>query len=72
VGRDLRIRRFTPATQKTLKLIPSDVGRLITDLQPDIQIPDLEKQIRQVPNKLGSQTNRLPIPLKAARPQLTQ
>jgi two-component system CheB/CheR fusion protein len=31
-----------------LKLIPSDVGRLITDLQPDIQIPDLEMQIRQV------------------------
>ena len=52
VGRDLRIRRFTPATQKTLKLIPSDVGRLITDLQPDIQIPDLEKQIRQVIDSL--------------------
>ena len=45
VGRDLRIRRFTPPAHKTLKLIPSDVGRLITDLQPDIQIPDLEVQI---------------------------
>ena len=52
VGRDLRIRRFTPAAHKTLKLIPSDVGRLITDLQPDIQIPDLEKQIRQVIDSL--------------------
>ena len=39
VGRDLRIRRFTPATQKTLKLIPSDVGRLITDLQPEDVLP---------------------------------
>jgi two-component system CheB/CheR fusion protein len=52
VGRDLRIRRFTPAAHKTLKLIPSDVGRLITDLQPDIQIPDLENQIRQVVDSL--------------------
>jgi two-component system CheB/CheR fusion protein len=52
VGRDLRIRRFTPATQRTLKLIPSDVGQLITDLQPDIQIPDLENQIREVIDSL--------------------
>jgi two-component system, chemotaxis family, CheB/CheR fusion protein len=52
VGRDLRIRRFTPAAHRTLKLIPSDVGRLITDLQPDIQIPDFEKQIRQVIDSL--------------------
>src|ERR1700731_2459558 len=46
VGRDLRIRRFTPAAHRTLRLIPSDVGRLIMDLQPDIQVPDLENQIR--------------------------
>ena len=52
VGRDLRIRRFTPSAHKTLKLIPSDVGRLITDLQPDIQIPDLEVQIRRVIDSL--------------------
>lgn len=52
IGRDLRIRRFTPAAHKALKLIPSDVGRLITDLQPDIQIPDLENQVRQVIDSL--------------------
>ena len=52
VGRDLRIRRFTPAAHKTMKLIPSDLGRLITDLQPDIQIPDFESQIRQVIDSL--------------------
>jgi two-component system CheB/CheR fusion protein len=52
VGRDLRIRRFTPAAHKTLKLIPSDVGRLITDLQPDIRIPDLENHIREVIDSL--------------------
>jgi two-component system CheB/CheR fusion protein len=52
VGRDLRIRRFTPAAHRTLKLIPSDVGRLITDLQPDIQILDFERQIQQVIDSL--------------------
>jgi two-component system CheB/CheR fusion protein len=52
VGRDLRIRRFTPAAHKILKLIPSDVGRLITDLRPDIQMPDLEIGIRQVIDSL--------------------
>ena len=52
VDRNLRIRRFTPAAHKSLKLIPSDVGRLITDLQPDIQIPDIENQIGQVIDSL--------------------
>src|SRR6202041_2527113 len=45
VGRDLRIRRFTPAAHRTLKLIPSDVGRFTTDLRPNTQILDLEMQI---------------------------
>src|ERR1700760_2578010 len=52
VSRDLRIRRFTPATHKTLKLIPSDIGRLITDLEPDIRIPNLDDQVRQVIDSL--------------------
>jgi two-component system CheB/CheR fusion protein len=52
VGRDLRIRRFTPAAHKTLKLIPSDIGRLITDLEPDIRIPDFDGQVRQVIDSL--------------------
>jgi two-component system, chemotaxis family, CheB/CheR fusion protein len=54
VGRDLRIRRFTPAAHKTLKLIPSDIGRLITDLEPDIRIPNFEEQVRQVIDSLIS------------------
>jgi two-component system CheB/CheR fusion protein len=52
VGRDLRIRRFTPAAQKTWQLIPSEVGRLITELHSDIQIPDLESELRQVIDSL--------------------
>jgi two-component system CheB/CheR fusion protein len=41
VGWDLRIRRFTRAMEPLLNLIASDVGRSITDLQPQIELPDL-------------------------------
>ncbi len=43
VGRDLRIRRFTRAIEPLLNLIPSDVGRSITDLQPQMELPDLRR-----------------------------
>jgi len=47
-GRDLRIRRFTPFAEKTLRLIPTDIGRPIADLLPRINVPDLENILRQV------------------------
>jgi two-component system CheB/CheR fusion protein len=43
VGRDLRIRRFTRAIEPMLNLIASDVGRSITDLQPQIELPDVRR-----------------------------
>jgi two-component system CheB/CheR fusion protein len=43
VGRDLRIRRFTRAMEPMLNLIPSDIGRSITDLQPQMELPDLRR-----------------------------
>jgi two-component system CheB/CheR fusion protein len=43
VGRDLRIRRFTRAMEPMLNLIASDVGRSITDFQPQIELPDLRR-----------------------------
>jgi two-component system CheB/CheR fusion protein len=43
VGRDLRIRRFTRAMEPKLNLIASDVGRSITDLRPQIELPDLRR-----------------------------
>ena len=42
VDRGLRIRRFTPAAQDVLNVIPGDVGRLITDLRLHVDLPDLE------------------------------
>jgi two-component system CheB/CheR fusion protein len=43
VGMDLRIRRFTRAIEPLLNVIPSDVGRSITDLQPQMELPDLRR-----------------------------
>ena len=42
VGNDLRIRRYTPLAEKQLNLIPTDVGRPITDVIPNINIPQLK------------------------------
>ena len=54
VDRNQRIRRFTPVVQRTLKLIPGDVGRSISDLRADIDVPDLEKLISEVMETLST------------------
>ncbi|MBF0571795.1 MAG: PAS domain S-box protein [Candidatus Omnitrophica bacterium] len=42
VGRDFCIYRFTPMAQKVWNLIPSDVGRKLKDINPNIHVPHLE------------------------------
>jgi PAS domain S-box-containing protein len=42
LGNDLRVRRFTPQAEKVLNLLPTDVGRKVTDFRIKINIPDLE------------------------------
>jgi two-component system CheB/CheR fusion protein len=48
VRSDLRIRRVTPQAENLLGLIPADVGRVITNIRPNIDVPDLEQIIAQV------------------------
>ena len=43
VGRNLHVHRFTRAIEPMLNLIASDVGRSITDLQPQMELPDLRR-----------------------------
>jgi two-component system, chemotaxis family, CheB/CheR fusion protein len=45
VSNDLRIRRFTSMAEKTLNLIPSDVGRSFTQISPNIELPELSALI---------------------------
>ncbi len=41
VGQDLHIRRFTTPAQKLLNLLPSDVGRRLSDIRPNLDVEDL-------------------------------
>lgn len=53
LGGDLRIRRFTPAAQSIFNLISTDVGRPLSDINHNLNIPDLEQQIIEVINNLN-------------------
>jgi two-component system CheB/CheR fusion protein len=48
VGPDLRIRRFTNVAEKTLNLIPTDVGRPLTDLNLNVMVPQLGQMVAEV------------------------
>jgi two-component system CheB/CheR fusion protein len=45
VSGDLHVRRFTPTAERVLNLIPTDVGRPISDIKPNIECADLEQMI---------------------------
>ena len=48
LGRDLRIRRITPAAEAVLNLIPGDIGRPLNDIKLATPIPDLEELLLEV------------------------
>ncbi len=48
ISGDLRIRRFTPLAEKVLHLIPTDVGRPISDIKPRINVPNLDTILQKV------------------------
>jgi len=41
VDQELRIRRFTPPAQKLLNLLPSDIGRRLSEIRPNLSVDDL-------------------------------
>ena len=59
LGNDLRLRRFTPVAEKLMNLIPSDIGRPITDVKPNVKIPDLKQAIHRVMDSLETQEFRV-------------
>jgi two-component system CheB/CheR fusion protein len=48
VDRHLRLRRYTPAAEKLLSVIPGDIDRRLTDLKIKVHIPDFEDLIAGV------------------------
>ncbi|MBE9005012.1 PAS domain-containing protein [Fortiea sp. LEGE XX443] len=59
LGGDLRIRRFTPAAGKIFNLIPTDVGRPLSDINHNLNLSDLEPQILEVINTLNFKTQEV-------------
>jgi len=55
VGPDLTIRRFTPKAEKAFGVIPSDVGRPLMNINPNIEIPELKKMVEQAIEGSSSQ-----------------
>jgi len=48
LGPDGTIRRFTPLAQKTLGLIPGDIGRPFLNINTGVAIPKLQQMVQQV------------------------
>jgi two-component system CheB/CheR fusion protein len=59
VSRDLRIRRFTPLTEKLFNLIPADIGRPISDIHSNLDVPDLPARIAAVIDTLAPQETEI-------------
>lgn len=55
LGNDLTIRRFTPLAERFFNLIPSDVGRRISDINTNVQIRHLDKLVTEVIDSLKTQ-----------------
>jgi PAS domain S-box-containing protein len=47
VDSDAHIRRFTPAAEKLLNFLPSDIGRRLGQVRPNMQLDNLEQVARQ-------------------------
>ena len=45
IGADRRLRRFTPATSRVMKVIPSDTGRPLSDVKLRFSFPELERVV---------------------------
>ncbi len=45
---DRRIRRFTPRARHILNVVASDIGRPFGDMKPNVNVPDLDRQIAEV------------------------
>jgi two-component system CheB/CheR fusion protein len=55
LGNDLTIRRFTPLAERFFNLLPTDVGRRITDINPNIKVQNLEHMVLEVIESLRIQ-----------------
>jgi two-component system CheB/CheR fusion protein len=60
LGPDLRIRRFTTVAEKLFNLIPTDVGRPITDIALKVDVQNLPKLVIEVIDSLTAKDIEAP------------
>ncbi len=59
LGLDLKIRQFTPQAEQLFNLIGTDLGRPISDIKPNIEIPDLETMLLEVTDTMTTKNIEL-------------
>jgi len=59
VDRTVRLRRFTPAAERWLHLMPGDTGRLLSDVQERLPMPDLTNLVATVIDTLVTETREV-------------
>jgi two-component system, chemotaxis family, CheB/CheR fusion protein len=53
------VRRATPAARNAFNILPTDIGRRIIELRPNVDIPDLENILRDVIETLGTRDRKV-------------
>ena len=59
VDRTVRLRRFTPTAERWLHLIPTDAGRLLSDVQQRLPVPELASLVANVIDTLVTETREV-------------
>src|SRR5881409_420904 len=59
VDNALTVRRATPAARAAFNILPTDIGRPLSELRPNINVPDLENILREVIETLGTRERKV-------------
>ena len=59
VDRALMVRRATPAARNAFNILPTDIGRRIIELRPNVDLPDLETILHDVVETLGTRERKV-------------
>src|SRR5207249_3982642 len=59
VDNALTVRRATPAARGVFNILPTDIGRPLSELRPNIDVPDLENILREVIETLSTRERKV-------------
>jgi two-component system, chemotaxis family, CheB/CheR fusion protein len=59
VDNALTVRRATPAARGAFNILPTDIGRPLVELRPNIDVPDLENILQEVIESLGTRERKV-------------